>query len=181
MITQADRKTKSFRLSFADEVLSRLERLEDQTRCPADTRIELATNALLDTFRVHWVHIREEENMRTMKTILLIAALAAAATVGYAQDMSAMTPTERACIFAVCDKLDARFAREAISNSGQAVLWAFELKQSIHSIPVIVAVVSYPTNEQIFAADLAARTAAEQAYIWMKQPGNYTTADSPTL
>lgn len=50
MIMQAARKTKTFRLSLGDETLSRLERLEDSTRCPADTWIELATDALLDTF-----------------------------------------------------------------------------------------------------------------------------------
>ena len=50
LITQADRKTKTFRLSLGDEILSRLEQLEDLTRCPADTWLELAAEALLDTF-----------------------------------------------------------------------------------------------------------------------------------
>jgi len=50
MIRQAGRKTKAFRLSFANETLERLVTLEDSTRCPADTWLELAAEALLDTF-----------------------------------------------------------------------------------------------------------------------------------
>jgi len=90
---------------------------------------------------------------------ILAAALTAITTVGHAQDsMLAMTPAERTYVFAVCDRLAARFIQESISTNGKTVLWTLELKQSIHGIPVVVAVVAYPTAEQIAAADLAART-----------------------